>query len=268
MLNVYFAAVWLMFAACNTSSQATEAAPTRTAEPHPPLVRKPQVPTQPLERPPTPPGQPPYPVQLVGDFGVSAARLSEGLTAEHPDGLGRVAKDGESVEPLTCQRWLNLRQAGFTPPQAIEEQAFVSAQRLCGTLQLLEHAQNATQSLVRTLALDATFADKLPAAVAPTSNRSEEAQRTSAQRQGKSLTALYPMLDFKPRANTLWAEDTAKQRFVALEVTAYGDTNGDGQDDLILSVTHGALAGSLLASRLFVLTGDAHTGRLRLLQAF
>jgi hypothetical protein len=147
----------------------------------------------------------------------------------------------------------------------IEMQGDDAARVRCGTLSLLTTAKPATSSHVRDVSFtSAALLSLLPAEVATAVSDDEHQRRTEATARGATLDA------YDPRARISESSDLSVQilegdgsSVILLRRQALGDFDGDGLEDLVLSVVNAMTEGTLSTARLLVLTRKQPTGPLQ-----
>ena len=199
----------------------------------------------------------------------SLAELEQRLKRVEPDGFGALSKDGTTVEPKTCGEWSSLHRHGFEPTTTIEEQPDGFARFRCSTLALLQHVRPARRSYVRGLLLDQGVLAVLPADVASAWSREEVEAVAEASKLGKSLALFNPAARASTDPNTRNFEITevpGESSSAIVAVEAWGDFNGDGDDDVVISIIN-LSGGSAQQFRLLVLTRAAPGNVLRVINS-
>jgi hypothetical protein len=251
---------WLVLAGCNGPARAPQPEPPKPA----PTPAAPAAPA-PAPSPPATPAQSDrtLPIWISPALELSsAAGAAAKLAAEEELGFGALVHADTTITPKTCAERDRLKARGFEPANTLEEQPDSGAEIRCKTLRLLAHAQPSRASFVPK-ALDASLISVLPAAVASATSNDRLAQRDAATRAGQSLR----QFEARARGHTdpmgiLVIRETGFDTSVNLELQARGDFDGDGEEDLALSVLNSADQGSWTEMRLIVLTRTAPAGLL------
>ena len=187
------------------------------------------------------------------------ADIDSQLTAGVPGGFGELSRDDTNVVPTSCVEWSRLHRQGYQPRTALEAQPDVGARRRCQTLLLLNRARPAHRSEVRDLRFDKHALNCLPAALA-TPGSPERIRAVAVATQRKQSLAV-----FDTRARTrksvlphvLEVTEGGRQSVISIEPMAWGDFDGDGMDDVVVSVVNSMTDGSVLVARVLVLTRAA-----------
>jgi hypothetical protein len=192
-----------------------------------------------------------------------AANPRQSLEAVDSTGFARLVHDGESALPDTCTKWKALKLRGFLPSNALARQTDAGAVVRCGVLEFLLRASPSRISYVRT-ALDGAGPDTLPAIIGTATSQSALAARRTAEGQGMRLSQVEPdahigksglpgrVVILEPKSVTS----------ITLNAEAWGDVNGDGIEDVLVSVLNAADNGSFFDMRVIVLTRLAPTSSL------
>jgi hypothetical protein len=177
-------------------------------------------------------------------------------TTAQADSFGDLQRGESTKRPSDCVEWTRLHVDGYEPTSTVEAQADNGATLRCMTLLLLQRAQPAKVSFVRDLAWDQSLLQVLPAAVATAFNEKREQEVSEATSKGQSLA----QFDRKAKVNPSPEEHTAEiiegdgQKMIVVHAEAWGDFNGDGVDDVALSVVNGATKGTYSYVRLLTLS--------------
>lgn len=211
-----------------------------------------------------------YAVAWSNDLALgSLGDIDERLRREERVPFCDLSKDDTVVEAASCQQWFKLRAEGYEPSSTIEETGDGAARIKCGTLQQLKSAAPATKSFVRGLKLDASLLAVLPAALATALSREEVESVKNAERAQESLQTYDPKARAKKLSAQLGLEihegDGAST--ITVRPQAWGDFDGDGTDDLLVSVDNTMTEGSLSTVRLIALTRNAPGAVLRVLSS-
>ncbi|MDB4987879.1 MAG: hypothetical protein JWN04_3057 [Myxococcaceae bacterium] len=198
-----------------------------------------------------------YPVKWWSGLDLpSAAQASARYTANEPELFGELEHAGSRAQPASCKQWAELHAQQYEAVDGLAEQTDRGAKLRCATLQLIEHAKPARISYVRDLRWDHSLLGLLPAAIATVVN--EEGQRIveAASAAGKSFKQLQPKAQLRPSTDqdTLEIVEAGKQMMIVLYPQAWGDFDGDGLDDVAVTVVNGAVHGTLSYSRLLTFT--------------
>lgn len=164
------------------------------------------------------------------------------FTKEVGDGI--LEESARSCEELL---WLNdehYEPAGQTTP---EFNVFSNRLNECEQFRLLLQARPAIRSYLKDFAFRATSAQELPAGVALLASNDFDALLKEADATGTSLASFYRAMEWKlgtgiMKDGTLHLEEkapgeTMPSGWTDVEITGRGDFNGDGLEDLLLSVS-------------------------------
>ena len=175
----------------------------------------------------------------------------------------------DSKSPATCTEWRALRAAGYEPATTVEDQSERATLFECGTLFMLKQAQPAQQSYLRDLVWNAQLLTHLPPTLGCFLIDDDQVEQAAT----KAAAAGQSWSDFDPKAQAeshgprgVLITQGANACRTLLDVTAWGDFNQDGLDDVVVLLTHRDPLGSLLMSELVLLTRRSAKGRLEVIQ--
>jgi hypothetical protein len=211
-----------------------------------------------------------YPVRWSPVVELHALSEVDGLL-DRPDteGFGELEHEGKTRVPRTCRERSALVSQGYAPINALEAQPDDHAMIRCGTLLLLKRARPSGSSFVRDVRFDASALSVLPAALATALSAEEIARVEEATRQGKSLGAFDARARAEPRrsapsvASELKIREGGGQSVIVVQPRAWGDVDGDGIEDVVLSVINFMTQGTYAGARLVVLTRSRSDAVLR-----
>lgn len=210
-----------------------------------------------------------YAVRWSPALGLRALdQLDARLTAADRLGFGELERGDQQVLPTNCAQWASLHAAGYAPSTTLEEQPDGSALLRCETLRALKAAKPARVSFVRELPPPGPeLLRVLPVAVATAESDERVARvRALSQRQA-ALGALDPkakMEKLEPPALGRVREGGGQSQ-IDLEPLAWADFDGDGVDDVAMSVRNMMTRGSYSTARLLFLTRADASSVLRVL---
>lgn len=187
------------------------------------------------------------------------------LDRHDPVGFGELSKGDDARMPQSCREWYAMHAAGYEAMTTIEMQGDDGARVRCGTLSLLTTVKPATSSHVRQISFESPdLPSILPAEVATAVSDDEYERRQQATAQHATLA------NYDPKARISESSDESVEilegdgsSVVLLRKQAMGDFNGDGVEDLVLSVVNAMTEGTLSSARLLVFTRKTATGALR-----
>jgi hypothetical protein len=210
----------------------------------------------------------PYPVQWWQGLQLKSLNDAASLYA-NADGqdFGELKRDGERVRPTNCTQWAELHSQSYEPVNTPEEQTDNGAKVRCLTLALLKRAHPARTSHLRSLAWDSSMLTVLPATIASALNQESVRDRDQATAAGKSLSQFAPNARAKTSSEERTLEISQGDMLIMLHAEAFGDFNGDGIEDVALSVVNGAVRGTYAAVRVLVLTRFSADGLLKVVEA-
>jgi hypothetical protein len=199
--------------------------------------------------------QQPLPVWFNPALGLqSVDDAAAKLDAKNALGFAVLARDGQLRMPTTCRERESIKARGFAPETKLQAQTDADAEIRCETLHLLTHAQPARATFLP-MTLDESVLSQLPAAVATALSNERALQRDAATRAGKSLRDIEPHASVRIDAHDAPViVETALGTSINLELQARGDFDGDGTEDMAVSVLNGDGHGSYTEMRLLVLT--------------
>ncbi len=244
---------------CRGCDRGEQTGPRETASPSMPLDSSAR---------PTGAESAPYPVQWWEGLQLKSLHDAAALYASG-DGqdFGELKLNDERVRPANCTQWAELHARSYEPVNTPEEQADNGAKLRCLTLAVLQRAHTARTSHIRLLAWDTSMLIVLPATVATALNQESVRARDQATAAGKSLSEYAPNARAKPSSEERTLEINEGETLIVLHAEAWGDFNGDGIDDVALSVVNGPVRGTYAAVRLFVLTRLSADGLLKVVEA-
>jgi hypothetical protein len=173
--------------------------------------------------------------------------------------------DTDARTPQTCREWYAMHAAGYEPRTTVEIGADDVARVRCGTLTLLTRVKPSVSSYVRDIAFTSpTLLSLLPAELATAVSDEQNQRRRAAAARGTTLA------QYDPRAKVTSSSDLSVQILEAdgqsailLKREALGDFDGDGVEDMVLSVVNAMTRGTLRSTRLLVFTRKSATGPLQ-----
>jgi hypothetical protein len=209
-----------------------------------------------------------YPVQWWEGLQLKSLNGAASLyTSGAGQDFGELKLDGERARPTNCTQWAELHSKRYEPVNTPEEQADNGAKVRCLTLALMQRAQAARTSHIRSLAWDGSMLRVLPASVATVLNRDSVRARDEATAAGKSLSEFVHSARAKPSSEKETLEINEGDTLIVVHAEAWGDFNGDGVDDVALSVVNGTVQGTYASVRLLVLTRTSADGLLKVVEA-
>lgn len=207
-------------------------------------------------------GEAATPASLSHDIEASLAR-------EDPVGFGELALGDQRVLPTNCKQWMELRRNGYQPSTSLEVQADGGALFQCETLRLLKRARPARVSFVRELPTSGNaLLGTVPAAFA-TAESPERAERLALlAEKGASLAAFDPKakVEKSPVQGATRIAEGDGQSLVDIRPVAWADFNGDGVEDMAMSVRNSMTEGSHSVARVLVVTRNTPTEVLRVIE--
>jgi hypothetical protein len=208
-----------------------------------------------------------YAVKWSPTLGLQALdQVDARLAAPDRLGFGELERGDEQVLPTSCAQWASLHAAGYVPSTTLEEQPDGSALLRCGTLRALKSAKPARVSFVRELPPPGPqLLRVLPVAVATAESDEREARVQALGQQQAPLGALDPkakMEKLEPPALGRVREGGGQSQ-VDLEPLAWADFDGDGVEDVAMSVRNTMTRGSYSTARLLFLTRSDANAVLR-----
>jgi hypothetical protein len=211
-----------------------------------------------------------YPIRWSEELKLaSRADIDRRLRAIDSEGFGQLSSGQSIVMPQSCVQWSDLHVHGYTPTNTTEQQPDGFARIRCGTLALLRATSVAKRSFVRELVFDERALSALPASIATAMSREEEQKIAAATSAGMSFAAFNPRAAATLNAQTGFFEideEPGEPSSILVAPQAWGDFNGDGDDDVALSVIN-LPGGSAVAYRLLVVTRAAPGAVLRVLSS-
>lgn len=191
------------------------------------------------------------------------------LGAENESAFATLVHEKKAVLPRNCREWRTFRRRGFAPKaskHALPEHVDAGALVRCGSLEFLARAAPSRVSYVRGALPRSGLAD-LPAVVASATSRPALLARNAAVARGLTLAEFLPtahVADSELRGR-LTIVEPASETSVILNAEVWGDINGDGIEDLLLSVLNSAEDGSYFDMRLIEVTRTLPDAPLRVL---
>lgn len=261
--------------ACSAREGTTAAStpPSATAVPTPPAAVAESSPSPAAQKAPLPTvaaDATPYPVRWWSGLGLkNLAEADKLYAATDPDAFGDLQRGAITKRPNDCLEWTKLHADGYEPTTTVEAQADSGAELRCMTLLLLQRARPAKTSYVRDLAWDSSLLSVLPASLATAFNPEREQAVAKATSKGQALSQFDPKAKVKPSEDehTLEIIDGDGQMMIVVHAEVWGDLNGDGVDDIAVSVVNGATQGTYSYTRLLTLSRDASDAILRPIMA-
>ena len=213
-----------------------------------------------------------YPVKWSSASALALNAASEAQARyllEEPDLFGELEGDGTKVRPTNCAQWAELHAKKYVPASGLEETPDSGAKLRCSTLKLIETAKPAERSYVRDLSWDRNMLSILPVSIATAVHEDDESAIAAASAAGKSIKQFDPKAQIKPSTDkeTLEIIEGDKQTMIVLYPMAWGDFNGDGTDDMAMTVVNGATHGTLAYSRLLTVTRKSRSETLQVIGA-
>jgi hypothetical protein len=195
----------------------------------------------------------------------SLADVEARLAREEPSGFCELEKGDERVVASTCNRWLTLRAQGYEPSSVLEETGDAAALVLCGTLKRLQSASPAKRSFVRELKFDASVLPMLPAALASQFSKAREGEIEAAEKSQRSLRDVDQNARSKgpSEPHSLLIAEGDRTSTILVRAQAWGDFNGDGTDDVLVSVLNAMNEGTVRRTRLLLLSRGTKDDVLR-----
>ena len=209
-----------------------------------------------------------YPVKWSDQLGLAAlVDIEKQLRNVDATAFGELELGGKRILPRSCVEWSRLHAAGYAPSTAVEVQPDGGARRRCETLTLLSQAKPARQSFTRKLIFDKSILAILPADLATRGSPDHDRDIALATENKRSLA------DFDPKAKVkrsvlpgvLEITEGGRQSSIAVEPMAWADFDGDGTDDVVVSVVNSMAHGSISNTRVIALTRSSNGEVLRLL---
>lgn len=254
---------------CGGKATRDEAPPSEPARLAPQPAPGP-APHSPSEPGPAPAPAVKYPVRSSRASALEIDTPGEARTRyalEEPDLFGELEGEGKQLRPANCVQWEDLHSRNYQPSSGVEETPDTGARLRCSTLKLIASAKPAERSYVREFSWNDDLLSLLPSDIA-TSLRKEDAQALDAARAaGTSFKAFDPKARIKPSTDKELLEivEGNKQTMILMYPMAWGDFDGDGTDDMAMTVINGATRGRLTYSRLLVVTRSSANERLRVI---
>ena len=188
------------------------------------------------------------------------------LTAEDPGQFGELEHEGEVSRPANCMQWSSLHAKGFEAVSEVEAQPDRGALIRCGTLSLLQKAQPAQTSHIRDMPWDTRLLALLPSGIATAPSAEARQRLQAATNAGRTFAQYDPQAVAKPggEPHSLEIREGGGLTMIILHAEAWGDFDGDGRDDVVVSVINGATRGTSSTARLLTLTRSSATEPLRI----
>jgi hypothetical protein len=217
-----------------------------------------------------PPGGQAFPVRWEakvappGRAGLDAQMKQRPRGMEPDDALDNVDDKGENHPIRTCDDYEKAKKEGWAPAnnaQGATESWFIGT---CDVVKLLLKAKPSRVSYVGDLKMDRTALDLLPPSIADMPD--DDARLERAAKAGLSLRQYLPKLK-------ILAGDPGHLRISEvesmydIEIVGYGDFNGDGFEDVLLSRGSYATHGSMHVYDTVILTRTKPTGLLSIIAA-
>jgi hypothetical protein len=182
-------------------------------------------------------------------------------------GFGELELGGKRIVPRSCVEWSRLHAAGYAPSTAVEVQPDGGARRRCETLTLLSQAKPARQSFTRKLIFDKSILAILPADLATRGSPEHDRDIALATEKKQSLAYFDPKAKLKRSVlpGVLEISEGGRQSSIALEPMAWADFDGDGTDDVLVSVVNSMAHGSIINARVIALTRSSNDEVLRVI---
>jgi hypothetical protein len=190
------------------------------------------------------------------------------LREPSPLDFGDVEVAGERVHPATCSEWAELHARGFTAPSTMEGKSDDSAKERCESLAQLQRARPAKESYLRSLPWDRRLLALLPPLIA--SNLDPDVRQAATE----AATAGWTYKRFDPKAKVRRALEPESLEIaegnghwtIYLYPLVWGDLDGDGVEDMLLSVMNGDAHGPMTAVRLMLATRLSAKEPLRVIE--
>jgi hypothetical protein len=168
---------------------------------------------------------------------------------------GELVRKEKFAHPDNCHRWRGLRRRGYAPKSVLGKQIDAGALVRCGSLEFLAKARPSRSTHVRKL-LAGAGPSGLPAIVASAPSPLARQARDRAVARGATLA------EFLPSARTIPSElpgrltiaEPSSESSIILNAEAWGDIDGDGTEDLVLSILNTADDGTDYDMRLIHVT--------------
>jgi hypothetical protein len=180
------------------------------------------------------------------------------------DELDDVDEKGENHPIRTCDEYEKAKKDGWAPAnnaQGAIESWFIGT---CDVVQLLLKAKPSRVSYVGDLKMDRTALDVLPPSIADMPDDSARLER--AEKAGLSLRQYLPKLKILAAAPGHLRISEVESMY-DIEILGYGDFNGDGFEDVLLSQGSYATHGSMHVYDTVILTRTQPTGLLSVIAA-
>lgn len=185
----------------------------------------------------------------------AVADVDYALVAENENAFATLVHEKKRVLPRNCRDWRSFRARGYTPKSALGEHLDGGALIRCGSLEFLARAAPSRVSYVRDALVGAGPAT-LPAIVASATSKPALHARTVAASRGMTLAQLLPSAELgtSELPGRVAISEPSSETSVILNAEVWGDINGDGVEDLLISVLNSSDDGTYLDLRLVQLT--------------
>lgn len=195
--------------------------------------------------------------------------LDQRHRTDYPEGFGELELAGDAVRPANCAQWTALRGRGFEPTTTLEAQGNNFAIIRCGALVLLKRARPSSVSYVREIPADRRLLAILPAAVASGLDAAREQARNQAGLAGRNLRefdAEATLTRAGRRKDGFEIAESGAGGLTLLNFEIWGDLNGDGIEDLALSVVNTDPENGDAEARLILVSRSSSNEALRLIE--
>jgi hypothetical protein len=180
------------------------------------------------------------------------SEIDSALTKAWEDTVA-VQKGGEKAIVTNCATSLDLLGKGYQPPSDRDYQALRAMSMRCLVLRALKGATPPRQSTLSQFRLDEKAVDILPPSLGVVVSKDDERRLKDAEAKGQSWKAFEPGVK-APVSNAGILRVEGDGWSTTLEIYARADFDGDGFEDVLLSVNGSLSEGSYSSARMVVLT--------------